>query len=95
MVFPTALMLYGMWIGSTLAVYHGGPVWVAVTGSVACFFLIPLAWELLADQDQVGGRISAALAVLIGRSPKGDTSQRFQTLWPRGRRMPTSWPCCV
>jgi len=39
--------------------------------------------------------ISAALAVLIGRSPKGDTSQRFQTLWPRGRRMPTSWSCCV
>jgi len=30
--------------------------------------------------------ISAAPAVLIGRSPKGDTSQRFQTLWPRGRQ---------
>jgi len=39
--------------------------------------------------------ISAAIAVLIGRSPKGDTSERFQTLWPRGRRMPTSWSCCV
>jgi len=39
--------------------------------------------------------ISAALAVLICWSPKGDTSHQFQTLWPRGRRTPTSWSWCV
>jgi len=39
--------------------------------------------------------ISAALAVLFGRSSKGDILQQFQTLWPRGRRMPIVWSCCV
>jgi len=49
----------------------------------------------LAEARSALALISAALAVLICQSPKGDTSERFQALWPRGRRMPTSWSCCV
>lgn len=57
----SAIALFGAWVGSTLAVFHGGPVWLALVGAFACFFLVPLGWELLADRHQVGGRIRDAI----------------------------------
>lgn len=57
----SAIALFGAWVGSTLAVFHGGPVWLALVGAFACFFLVPLGWELLADRHQVGGRVRDAI----------------------------------
>jgi hypothetical protein len=50
-----AIAGFGAWVASTLAVFHDGPLWLALVGAFACFFLIPLGWELLADPDQKGG----------------------------------------
>ncbi len=61
MLVPLALALVGAWIGSALTVFHGGPVWLAIVGSLACFLLVPLLWELLADPDQQGGRLRDAI----------------------------------
>jgi hypothetical protein len=91
MPIPLALALVGAWIGSTLTVFHGGPVWLAIVGSIACFLVIPLLWELLADPDQQGGRLrdailrssalSAALIVgLLATHPKST----FEALATRG-----------
>jgi len=55
------IALYGAWIATSLAVYNDGPVWLAVVGALTCFFLIPLAWELVADRQQKGGRIRDAI----------------------------------
>lgn len=55
------IALYGAWVATSLAVYNDGPVWLAVVGAVACFFLVPLVWELLADRHQKGGRIRDAI----------------------------------
>ena len=57
----SAIALFGAWVGSTLAVFHGGPVWLALVGAFACFFLVPLGWELVADRQQVGGRVRDAI----------------------------------
>jgi len=55
------IALYGVWVATSLAVYHDGPVWLAVVGAIACFFLLPLVWELVADRHQKGGRIRDAI----------------------------------
>jgi len=91
MVVPTAIALFGAWIGTSLAVHRDGPVWLAAIGAVAAFFLLPLGWELWADRGQRGGRIRDAIlrssflstvfvVVLVGTHPK-DT---FEALATRG-----------
>lgn len=55
------IALAGAWIGTSLAVFHDGPVWLAAVGAVVCFFVVPLVWELLADRHQVGGRLRDAI----------------------------------
>jgi len=55
------IALAGAWIGTSLAVFHNGPVWLAVVGALVCFFVVPLTWELLADRHQVGGRLRDAI----------------------------------
>lgn len=37
----------GMWIGSALAAYQNGPIWVAIVAGFAAFPLLPVGWELL------------------------------------------------
>lgn len=56
-----AITLFGAWVGTSLAVYRNGPVWLVILGAVACFFLVPLAWELWANRHQKGGRIRDAI----------------------------------
>lgn len=87
----SAIALFGAWVGSTLAVFHGGPVWLALVGAFACFFLVPLGWELLADRHQVGGRVrdailrssvlSLALVLVLLTTHAGST---FKALATRG-----------
>lgn len=83
--------LFGAWVGTTLAIYRDGPVWLAVVGAVLCFAVIPLAWELWADRDQVGGRVRDAIlrsaflsltlvTVLVATHPK----VTFEALATRG-----------
>lgn len=87
----SAIALFGAWVGSTLAVFHGGPIWLALVGAFACFFLVPLAWELLADRHQVGGRVRDAILrssvlslVLIVVLLMTHTSSTFKALATRG-----------
>ena len=56
-----AVALMGAWVATSLTVYDDGPTWLAIVGAVACFFVLPLVWELLADRKQVGGRITDAI----------------------------------
>ncbi len=56
-----ALALMGAWVATSLTVYNDGPTWLAIVGAVACFFVVPLVWELIADRKQVGGRITDAI----------------------------------
>ena len=56
-----AIALFGAWVGTSLAVYRDGPVWLVVVGAIACFFVLPLFWELWADRHQRGGRIRDAI----------------------------------
>lgn len=42
--------LLGMWLGSSLASYLGGPRWVAIAGGVLLFPVLPLGWELWAQR---------------------------------------------
>lgn len=35
----------GVWLGSSLAVYKGGPVWLAVAAGALLFPVLPLLWE--------------------------------------------------
>ncbi len=58
---PLAIALTGAWVGSTLAIFHDTPVWLAFIGSIVAFGVLPLLWELWADRDQVGGRIRDAI----------------------------------
>ncbi|MEI2677146.1 MAG: transglutaminase-like domain-containing protein [Burkholderiaceae bacterium] len=61
MLVAAAIALFGAWVGTSLAVYRNGPVWLVILGAVACFFLVPLAWELWANRHQKGGRIRDAI----------------------------------
>jgi transglutaminase-like putative cysteine protease len=36
----------GVWVASSLAVYHRGPVWLAVACGVLLFPVLPVAWEV-------------------------------------------------
>lgn len=57
MILPLSLALFGAWVGSSLAVYEGGPVWLTILVSISTFLVLPLAWEMVADRDQQGGRV--------------------------------------
>lgn len=64
----TLLPLLGVWVGSSLAVYLGGPVWLAVTAGALLFPVLPLLWEAWA---------SARYA------KSGKTGKRVLTTWDR------------
>jgi len=91
MLIPLSLAGFGAWVGSSLALYLDGPMWLALVGSFAIFFLIPLGWELWADRDQRGGRIRDAIlrssvlsvvfiVILVGTHPEAT----FKALALRG-----------
>jgi len=61
MPIPFFLALMGTWIGSTLAIYHDGPVWLALIGALVVFAALPYLWELAVDAHQVGGRVRDAI----------------------------------
>lgn len=61
MLVPLTLALIGAWVGSSLTVYHEGPVWLALVGAIVVFGVLPLLWELAADAHQEGGRIRDAI----------------------------------
>ena len=58
---PLFLALMGAWIGGTLAIFHDGPVWLALLGALVVFAALPYVWELAADRKQVGGRARDAI----------------------------------
>lgn len=43
-----ALPLLGVWIASSLAAHHDGPLWATLVAGALCFPLLPLAWDLFA-----------------------------------------------
>jgi hypothetical protein len=45
----TAVMLpvLGVWIASSLAAFHDGPLWASFVAGALCFPLLPLAWDLV------------------------------------------------
>jgi hypothetical protein len=42
------LPLLGVWIASSLAAHHDGPLWASLVAGALCFPLLPLAWDLVA-----------------------------------------------
>jgi transglutaminase-like putative cysteine protease len=52
------LPLGGVWIASSLAAHHDGPLWASIAAGALCFPLLPLAWDLLATwRRNRGGRV--------------------------------------
>lgn len=43
-----ALPLAGVWIASSLAAHHDGPLWASLIAGALCFPLLPIAWDLWA-----------------------------------------------
>ncbi|MCA9518609.1 MAG: hypothetical protein KC635_26920 [Myxococcales bacterium] len=43
-----AVPLFGVWLATSLAVYHDGPLWLAIVVGVLCFPVLPILWELWA-----------------------------------------------
>ncbi len=39
------LPTFGVWIASSLAAHHDGPLWVSLVAGALCFPLLPLAWD--------------------------------------------------
>lgn len=42
------LPLLGVWLASSLAAFHDGPLWASLVAGGLCFPLLPLGWDLLA-----------------------------------------------
>jgi len=42
------LPLLGVWIASSLAAHHDGPLWATLLAGALCFPLLPLGWDLFA-----------------------------------------------
>ncbi|MCH9688753.1 MAG: transglutaminase [Deltaproteobacteria bacterium] len=42
------LPLSGVWIASSLAAHHDGPLWASLVAGALCFPVLPLAWDLVA-----------------------------------------------
>lgn len=42
------LPLLGVWIASSLAAFHDGPLWASLVAGALCFPLLPLGWDLFA-----------------------------------------------
>jgi len=42
------LPLAGVWIASSLAAHHDGPLWASLVAGALCFPLLPLGWDLFA-----------------------------------------------
>ena len=42
------LPLLGVWIASSLAAHHDGPLWASLVAGALCFPLLPLGWDLFA-----------------------------------------------
>lgn len=42
------LPLLGVWIASSLAAHHDGPLWATLVAGALCFPLLPLGWDLFA-----------------------------------------------
>ncbi len=42
------LPLLGVWIASSLAAHHDGPLWASLVAGALCFPLLPVAWDLVA-----------------------------------------------
>lgn len=43
------LPLMGVWIASSLAAHHDGPLWASLVAGALCFPLLPLGWDLFAS----------------------------------------------
>lgn len=43
------LPLAGVWIASSLAAHHDGPLWASLVAGALCFPLLPLGWDLFAS----------------------------------------------
>lgn len=43
-----ALPLAGVWIASSLAAHHDGPLWASIVAGALCFPVLPLSWDLVA-----------------------------------------------
>lgn len=43
-----ALPVAGVWIASSLAAHHDGPVWASILAGTLCFPVLPLGWDLYA-----------------------------------------------
>lgn len=91
MLVPLSLALAGAWVGSSLTVYHEGPLWLALVGAVVVFGVLPLLWELAADAHQEGGRIRDAIlrssflsAVFIGVLVFTHPESTYKALATRG-----------
>lgn len=41
------LPLAGVWIASSLAAHHDGPLWASLVAGALCFPLLPIAWDLI------------------------------------------------
>ncbi len=44
-----AIPLLGFWFASSLAVYHDGPLWLAIVAGVLLFPVLPLLWDLWSE----------------------------------------------
>lgn len=42
-----SLPVLGVWIASSLAAHHDGPLWASLVAGALCFPLLPLGWDLL------------------------------------------------
>jgi transglutaminase-like putative cysteine protease len=90
----------GVWVASSLAVYHRGPVWLAVACGVLLFPVLPVAWEvwsgrrlaraqrerskLFTTWDRVALRTLAVNALFVGALLVRFPAATFAALSTRG-----------
>lgn len=48
-IFVLSTPLMGVWVGSSLATYRGGSLWLPIAAGLLAFPLLPLGWEAVAE----------------------------------------------
>jgi transglutaminase-like putative cysteine protease len=62
------LPLLGVWIASSLAAHHDGPLWASLVAGALCFPLLPLGWDLVATwRRRRSGRVRRRVLTAFDR----------------------------